>query len=174
MLKNLKMNFRASRIFSYTPRTELSILKLDSENYVNSTNNELRELYNENLENKKHKNKVEVMGYKSGEKVLYISRSPGYVVGLKAKIIKKNSPLTYWVEIEGKKRLAHVNQLRKIVTENKIINMPNVEEIFFDKNVGTKELGTTAESESQSRGDDTKSQERPRRIRKPVERLTYK
>ncbi|MCU0323386.1 MAG: hypothetical protein MUE72_13280, partial [Chitinophagaceae bacterium] len=48
------------------------------------------------------------------------SHRPGYVVGLRAKIVKKNSPMTYYVEVEGRVRLAHINQLRKSILTYRI------------------------------------------------------
>jgi hypothetical protein len=103
-LKVFLMNYRnlpctegftpAERIFKFTPRTELTKLKLDKKSVMNSSKfdknlekNELKsknckktqEIYENVKENSKNKSKK----FEIGENVLYLSRSPGHVVGLK-------------------------------------------------------------------------------------------
>jgi hypothetical protein len=123
-------NFTPSeRIFGFTPRTELSKLKLDRENVTNydRIQSKKQELSKDKGELKAVESIQEkkIVEFKEGENILYISRAPGHVVGIKGKIVKRISQLTYLIEIEGKQKFAHVNQLRKSVLKSLIFNIPN-------------------------------------------------
>jgi hypothetical protein len=165
------------RIFSYTPRNELTNLKLDRQrNVTQNLKYEHCELEKKSqIEVGKSANKVK--SFEIGENVLYISRSPGYVVGLKAKIVKKHSQLTYVIDIEGKRRLAHVDQLRKSSLKT-IVSIPSLESIRQNANLGLRqeEPKTTPKKtpEKEERRQPTPEvQQRPKRKTKPIQRLNY-
>jgi hypothetical protein len=167
------------RIFSYTPRNELTNLKLDREKHVNlpvlkSKNSELIKEQKSQIEVGKSSNKAK--SFEIGEHVLYISRTPGFVVGLKAKIVKKNSQLTYVISIEGKTRLAHVDQLRKSSLKQ-VVSIPNFETIRQNVRQSEEKPKTppkkTPEKEERRQTTPEVRQERPKRMKKPIERLNY-
>lgn len=173
-------NFTPSqRIFKFTPRTELTTLKLDREKHVNLSQNYVEKSLKrgnelENCQKYKIESKNKVKEFKIGEKVLYISRAPGHVEGVKAVIVKKNSELTYYVNVEGNVRLAHINQLRKSIIKDQIFNFPsmsesqNVENLNLSKN--QPEASRKLNNAQQTTENDL---QRPRRLRNPVKRLNY-
>lgn len=164
------------RIFSYTPRTELSNLRLDREFVKTEKKNELnydeknvriKQLERENLENKT------VREFKTGENVLYISRSPGCVIGLKAIVLKRNSSLTYLIKIENSIRLAHVNQLRKSALKREIVSIPSSNDLVeksLPRQENSEQTKAQPTTETPTRRT-AKPVERPRRILKPIERF---
>jgi RNase H-like domain found in reverse transcriptase/Reverse transcriptase (RNA-dependent DNA polymerase)/Integrase zinc binding domain/Integrase core domain len=107
------------RILAYEPRTAITSLKYNKNVKKDEKANSLREFLA--VEHNVNKNE-----FKRNDEVLYLSKTNGYAHALRAKIVKINSRHTYWVNIGGALKLAHVNQLRKSIlkkhcSENPII-----------------------------------------------------
>jgi hypothetical protein len=169
----------AEKIFKYTPRTELSSLKLDRNRNMNLSKENTSEVrINEKMIVKSELSKKTVENkskqFKAGENVLYLSRSPGHVVGLRATVTKKNSEMTYYVSIDGSTRLAHVDQLRKSNLKTPIFNL-----VSKKPNVNSKNLVVSKSREKLLEAPKTKDvtpekeKQRTKRTRKAPERLTY-
>lgn len=170
----------AEKIFSYLPRNELTKLKLDRKNLNMNykASFEKPKVKSENCTSHENNVKDKVREFKEGENVLYISRAPGHVVGLKAIIVKKKSELTYWIKINNAQRLAHVNQLRKSALKSPIINYANIPDSFQTENTGQqkpKKEKTPIKPISQKKNTSStkKATPRPKRNTKPIPRLNY-
>jgi hypothetical protein len=163
----------AEKIFSFHPRTELTKLKQDRENRESNLqvekNKKKFELKPE-INVTEHKKSISgVREFKDNENVLYVSKTPGQVVGLKATIVKRKSELTYWIKINDALRLAHVNQLRKSALKSPLINYAKTKSFLPI----SQDLGTPTEKTATKKKKKTPPKaSRPRRDVKPPRRFT--
>jgi transposase InsO family protein len=109
----------AHRIFAFKPRTAISSLTYKKRNSKGENSNSLREF----VEKKGDKNKKE---FELNEKVLYLSKLNGYANAYHARVVKRNSEHTYWIEVGGAIKMAHVNQLRKTILQKCIDRNPTM------------------------------------------------
>lgn len=90
----------SEKVFSFSPRNEFSTLRVEKEQV------KMLEVKNQ----QEIKPKIEFL---KNEEVLYLSALKGYIYSHRARIVEKMSQYVYQIDIEGQKRLAHINQLRK-------------------------------------------------------------